>query len=262
MGGAADVKEDAPRKKPSLRGIKKQARYEPGVPMTKEELTGWRKEARRVRNRESAAASRRKTKERIGVLESEVAALESKYKVALQRIIDLEAAALRHKFSVTPDILRQDLVDIVQTSTPPQSPKIQPRNTISPSPSHLEVNISHHQEEVAKKYQHIMDMISRPTAAKITGADTSSSTFPSCDPCPVPFISATPNPSDVSEFSASTAEASNDGGGTLSEVNDDGGGGGDGHGLSQLDDLDMGNFLLETFDDLDPTNEELAGLIA
>ncbi len=132
--------------------------------MTKEELTGWRKEARRVRNRESAAASRRKTKERIGVLESEVAALESKYKVALQRIIDLEAAALRHKFSVTPDILRQDLVDIVQTSTPPQSPKIQPRNTISPSPSHLEVNISHHQEEVAKKYQHIMDMISRPTA--------------------------------------------------------------------------------------------------
>merc|ERR1712125_133538 len=45
--GAADVKEDAPRKKPSLRGIKKQARYEPGVPMTKEELTGWRKEARR-----------------------------------------------------------------------------------------------------------------------------------------------------------------------------------------------------------------------
>lgn len=66
----------------------------------------------------------------------------------------------------------------------------------------------------------------------------------------------------MSEFSASTAEASNDGGGTLSEVNDDDGGGGDGHGLSQLDDLDMGNFLLETFDDLDPTNEELAGLIA
>jgi len=66
----------------------------------------------------------------------------------------------------------------------------------------------------------------------------------------------------VSEFSASTAEASNDGGGTSSEVNDDDGGGGGGHGLSQLDDLDMGNFLLETFDDLDPTNEELAGLIA
>lgn len=67
----------------------------------------------------------------------------------------------------------------------------------------------------------------------------------------------------MSEFSASTAEASNDGGGTSSEVNDDdGGGGGGGHGLSQLDDLDMGNFLLETFDDLDPTNEELAGLIA
>jgi len=37
--------------KPSIRGIKKQARYEPGVPMSKEELARWRKEARRVRNR-------------------------------------------------------------------------------------------------------------------------------------------------------------------------------------------------------------------
>jgi len=78
-------------KKPSLRGIKKQARYVPGVPMTKEELTAWRKEARRVRNRESAAASRNKTRQRIVDLEEQVEALQSKYAAALERIQELEA---------------------------------------------------------------------------------------------------------------------------------------------------------------------------
>ena len=82
--------EDGVRRKPSLRGIKKQARYEPGVPMTKEELAKWRKEARRVRNRESAAASRAKTKERIEELESQVSVLEAKYDAALRRIAELE----------------------------------------------------------------------------------------------------------------------------------------------------------------------------
>lgn len=82
--------EDGVRRKPSLRGIKKQARYEPGVPMTKEELAAWRKEARRVRNRESAAASRQKTKERIEVLEAQVSTLQAKYDAALHRIAELE----------------------------------------------------------------------------------------------------------------------------------------------------------------------------
>ena len=82
--------EDGVRRKPSLRGIKKQARYEPGVPMTKEELAKWRKEARRVRNRESAAASRQKTKERIEELESQVSTLQTKYDAALRRIAELE----------------------------------------------------------------------------------------------------------------------------------------------------------------------------
>ena len=36
---------------------KYQNRYEPEVPMTKEELAEWRREARKKRNRESAAAS-------------------------------------------------------------------------------------------------------------------------------------------------------------------------------------------------------------
>merc|ERR1712032_811659 len=53
------------KKKPHLTGIKKLSRYDPGVSMTKEELKAWRKEARRVRNRESAAASRKKKCESI-----------------------------------------------------------------------------------------------------------------------------------------------------------------------------------------------------
>jgi len=73
-----------------IRGIKKQARYEPEVPMSKSELAAWRKEARRVRNRESAAASRQKTRQRIEELEAQVGALQSRYDAAVQRIQELE----------------------------------------------------------------------------------------------------------------------------------------------------------------------------
>jgi hypothetical protein len=75
-----------------LRGVKRQSRYEPELPdevlanWSKEELSEWRKSARKVRNRESAAASRRKTRERITELEAEVEGLKKKYQEALDRI--------------------------------------------------------------------------------------------------------------------------------------------------------------------------------
>lgn len=87
---ATTLSKDALAKIP---GVKKQARYVPAVKMTKEELTMWRKEARRVRNRESAAASRQKTQKRITELEDEVGAITKKYHAALRRIEELEAAA-------------------------------------------------------------------------------------------------------------------------------------------------------------------------
>ena len=68
--------------------------YEPDVEMTKEQLTAWRREARRVRNRESAAASRMKTKNRITELEEEVNDYKSKYEAALQKLAEYEAEAL------------------------------------------------------------------------------------------------------------------------------------------------------------------------
>jgi len=51
----------------------------PPTSMTKEELTAWRKEERKKRNRESAAASRNKIKGRITELESELSEWKQKY---------------------------------------------------------------------------------------------------------------------------------------------------------------------------------------
>ena len=75
-----------------FRGIKKQARYEPTIPISsKVELATWRKEARRIRNRESAAASRNKTRERIDELEGQLRTMQNQYSTALQRIAELES---------------------------------------------------------------------------------------------------------------------------------------------------------------------------
>ena len=63
-----------------------QIRYDPDVPMNKEQLAAWRREARRVRNRESAAASRQRIRNRIAELESEVAEWKAKYEAAMKQI--------------------------------------------------------------------------------------------------------------------------------------------------------------------------------
>jgi len=113
------------KKKPHITGIKKQSRYDPGVVMTKVELKAWRKEARRVRNRESAAASRMKNREAINKFEVEVKEVQKKYDAALQYILDLEDKLRRSGSSSSAfypsEVLRQDL-DEIGTVSPPQSP--------------------------------------------------------------------------------------------------------------------------------------------
>jgi len=104
---------------------KKQARYEPetATNMTKDELSAWRKEARRVRNRESAAASRQKTRQRIDELEGEVAVLQTKYKAALQFILRQEEIG-ECVDSLIPDVIREDLSRVKtdgEISVPSQS---------------------------------------------------------------------------------------------------------------------------------------------
>lgn len=187
--GASTISIDPITKKPrpSITGIKKHSRYDPGVPMTRDELKMWRKEARRVRNRESAAASRKRNRERITELETEMSALRSKYSAALQRIVQLEASGVNDSF--TPAVLRQDINNLssspsttttipetATTSPPlrPTSPEAQDIKTVSPplSPSipeyqHYVVDEEEqlpHEAQVNMKYQHIMNMISRPIA--------------------------------------------------------------------------------------------------
>jgi chromosome segregation ATPase len=58
--------------------------------MSKEQLAAWRREARRVRNRESAAASRQRIRSRISELEDEVGEWKSKYNEAVARLERLE----------------------------------------------------------------------------------------------------------------------------------------------------------------------------
>mmetsp|Transcript_29047 Transcript_29047/g.54571 ORF Transcript_29047/g.54571 Transcript_29047/m.54571 type:complete len:207 (-) Transcript_29047:1855-2475(-) len=70
---------------------KTQIRYDPDVPMNKDQLAAWRREARRVRNRESAAASRQRIRNRIAELEEEVGQWKTKYAQAVQRLEALEA---------------------------------------------------------------------------------------------------------------------------------------------------------------------------
>ena len=147
-------------KKPSIRGIKKQARYDPGIPMTKEELVAWRKEARRVRNRESAAESRTRTRNRIDELESEMDVLKSKYSAALQRIAELEAAAVVHGTVSPPWTLHQGAGIVSPSSSPHHAPTPAP----TPEDTFTLSDKESHNQEVAQSYQHIIEMISRPNA--------------------------------------------------------------------------------------------------
>lgn len=69
---------------------KPQKKYDPDVPMTKEEAAIWRREQRRKRNRESAAASRQRQRDRIQELEGEVSALKQATQAVYDKIRALE----------------------------------------------------------------------------------------------------------------------------------------------------------------------------
>jgi len=167
--------------KPHPTGIKLQARYDPGVPMTRDELTSWRKEARRVRNRESAAESRKRTRDRIEELESEVSALNTKYQAALARIMELESRGdsstplfVPRNISQEKTLVRgKDSRSVFVSPCPSEvsSPCLSPVSNRLPSRFSLSDRNSH-QELVDQKYQNIMTMISRPAVKSIHDDDT------------------------------------------------------------------------------------------
>jgi len=69
---------------------KLQVRYDPEIPMSKDQTTVWRRDQRRKRNRESAAASRERQRNRISELETEVAGWKIKFDEASARLTKLE----------------------------------------------------------------------------------------------------------------------------------------------------------------------------
>lgn len=154
-----DILESIKKKKPHITGIKKQSRYDPGVEMTKEELKAWRKEARRVRNRESAAASRKKNREAIEQLESQVKGMQSKYDTALGYIIHLQEQLRQigmSPLSCPSSVLLQDLEDLNkdsseclprQTVSPPQSPTPIEQSSVEVDPLHLTPQAEHRQQD-------------------------------------------------------------------------------------------------------------------
>jgi hypothetical protein len=94
---------------------KPQLRYDPDVPMSKEEAAVWRREQRRKRNRESAAASRQRQRDRIVELEAEVDDWKIKYEEIMSKIRQLEeitGCAQEQEQPVEP-------VNREQTRTPP-----------------------------------------------------------------------------------------------------------------------------------------------
>lgn len=119
----------------ALPGVKKQSRYEPELPdellaqLSKEELSEWRKRARKVRNRESAAASRRKTRERIEELESEVEGLKKKYQEALERIKTLTSLSKNAVVAAeTPQVVSPPASVSPDLSSVARSPPVSPRH--------------------------------------------------------------------------------------------------------------------------------------
>jgi len=98
---------------------KTQIRYDPEVPMNKDQLAAWRREARRVRNRESAAASRQRIRNRISDLEDEVGEWKEKYNHAVQRLDALETYIGETKTSSNKNENQQQQHDKSQMEAPP-----------------------------------------------------------------------------------------------------------------------------------------------
>ena len=85
------------------KGLKKpQMKYDPDVPMTKEQAAVWRREQRRKRNRESAAASRQRQRDRISELEVELNGWKSKFDAVMKKIDEMEEIA---RMKVTDELI-------------------------------------------------------------------------------------------------------------------------------------------------------------
>lgn len=165
---------------------KYQNHYAPVIPLTPEEEAEWRREARRKRNRDSAAASRQKVRSKIQCLEQEVQEWKSKYDALFQKMTAMEhmfkstmssfsdpkkRARIAHHSQVldTPRQQQQQQQQAVEEApvvSPSQSPKLQPRpihfipETLSQGYENAVPLSSYHRDDVVSS-RHINEVQSR-----------------------------------------------------------------------------------------------------
>jgi hypothetical protein len=131
--------------------------------MTKDEASAWRREQRRLRNRESAAASRQKTRERITELEVELNEWKSKF-------TELERKYRTLLTTQQTGLVTHEVSDHIRYSTV-ISPLVSPQVTTLPIPINVPSSASttskyhyENQELVSvkdSKQQHLIETISR-----------------------------------------------------------------------------------------------------
>lgn len=164
VSSVQDTDRDADTVSDNKPRTKYQNHYEPDVPMTKEQAAEWRKEARRKRNRESAAASRNKVRNRIAELEQEVQDWKDKYSTLLKRIETLEQQQLQQQRR---NRLNADCRDSsrVPTRLPLNhqmcvSPCLTP--TLSPSSSETDEQSHHRHHQIVDLHDSMVDQLKVP----------------------------------------------------------------------------------------------------
>jgi hypothetical protein len=137
----ATAKKSTATKKKTITKKKPQMKYDPDVPMSKEEAAAWRREQRRKRNRESAALSRQRQRDRIGDLEVEVEDWKNKVESIMERIKSLEEASGIDSSTLVPetspqesDVEQSPHFEIIEHCDSNHSTYVSPPS--SPSPGH------------------------------------------------------------------------------------------------------------------------------
>lgn len=150
---------------------KPQMKYDPDVPMTKEEAAAWRREQRRKRNRESAAASRQRQRDRIVELEAEVDEWKVKFDEAMKRIQELEQAPV----SQPPDN------DFVPVPVPAQEISSSVPEEISPTEEEPQVSMMEEDDEEGINIQspeELVEEVFKDTTILITPSHSPRSVSP------------------------------------------------------------------------------------
>jgi hypothetical protein len=121
-------------KKKTIAKKKPQMKYDPDVPMSKEDAAAWRREQRRKRNRESAALSRQRQRDRIGDLEVEVDQWKTKVESIMERIKKLEDASGVDSRTLVPEPV-QDQEQVLEQSLEFEVTDSSESKFVSPPPS-------------------------------------------------------------------------------------------------------------------------------